>query len=205
MSLVRSEVVLSKAGDLPRDFITNTVYHTFSAGFLLGGPDWQSHADNVRDCYTGAAAGHSSANTGAACNIDVKVYNMSDAKPRPLQAISHHVGAGGADPSGEGPPQVCLCMSYFAGRNLKHERGRIFVGPMGTAQTNQRRPDNSTLAAVLELGHALWDVGGADVTWVLYRPTTNDTADITDIWVDNSWDIQRRRQLKSTNRVTVHP
>jgi hypothetical protein len=65
---------------------------------------------------------------------------------------------------------------------------------------------------VTHLGHGLFDIGGENVAHVLYHEHANtagaaagSTSVITDYWCDDSWDVQRRRQLTPTSRVTVHP
>jgi hypothetical protein len=45
-------------------------------------------------------------------------------------------------------------------------------------------------------------IGGEDVEWAIYSPTANLHKTITDIWVDDAWDTQRRRGLAPTTRDT---
>jgi len=191
--------------DLPRDYITNTVYHSVGTVPFIADTDWQNHADQVLAAYCGGVDDPDFTMLNAQCGIEVKVYDMGDAVPRPVKAVSvNELWLTGSDPANSGPPQVAVCLSYFAGRNLKHLRGHIYIGPINKSDCG-RRPASGLRGVILDLGHALWNVGGTNVTHVLYRPTTHDTADITDYWVGDSWSVQRRRALKPTARVTAHP
>jgi hypothetical protein len=45
-------------------------------------------------------------------------------------------------------------------------------------------------------------LGGLDVDWVVYSRVDNRSSPVTDWFVDNSWDTQRRRGPRATSRIT---
>ena len=60
---------------------------------------------------------------------------------------------------------------------------------------------------VIGLGQNLAGIGGLNVDWSVWSPTTaaaggDGSRTITNIWVDNSWDIVRSRKEPSTTRLT---
>lgn len=169
-----------------RDRFSNTLYFNVSGSF--DDPDYQNLADDLRDIYAQIPTW----TTG--CKIEVRAYNMADATPRPEKAYST-VQRGGTFVVGAA--QVALCLSYYADRNLPRQRGRIYGGPY-TPSTPQAVDELTN--TLISLGQAFAGLGGLNVDWSIYSPTTGDAMRISNIWVDNSWDIIRSRKLPSTKR-----
>lgn len=206
MPLARSEITFRLADSTPKDYTTNTIYHTIDDGTFDPSVDWGNHAQQVLDCFTGNAANHSGAiAVYSGGTVDVTVYDMADPKPRPEKAHVTYTNSGGAaTESTRGPGQVALCMSYYGSRNLPSHRGRIYLGPW-TPGDLTHRPTDALLDGTNELGHALFDVGGENVAWVVHSEKLGTVEPITTIWCDDSWDTQRRRTRKATKRHTVAP
>lgn len=206
MPLLRSEVTVAKSDDIVADMITNTVFHTNDDSGFNPAVDYQNHADQVRDCFSGNAANYTSGSIDiyAYSKITVKVYDMADAKPRPERAVSIFTPSSWDASTTFGPGQVALCLSFYAGRNLPRTRGRLYLGPWHNGQL-AARPSETILQQLLTFGHSLFDVGGENVAWVVHSEVANSSAPITDIWADDSWDVQRRRKRKATKRDTLHP
>lgn len=212
MTLIRSEVVIEPNGASPKDVAVNTVYHTSSTDFLFPGPDYQNHADEVRDCFAGANPDDAAFVYYKNRRITVKCYDMADPKPRPEKAVSIFtpLTVNWDTIPKLSPMQVALCLSYYAGRNLKSQRGHIFIGPFAGFSSTAGlilayAPTNTIQSGVLSLGHALFDVGGENVAHVVYSPTHSDVHVISDYWVDDRWDTIRGRLTKPTGRLTLHP
>jgi hypothetical protein len=135
---------------------------------------------------------------------ECNAYAMADPLPRPVvgRATRNFGGVGEG-----GPPEVALCLSYYAVRNLKRLRGRIYVGPFLATTISERIPNASLLGRVLGFGQDLASIGESalvpDSEWVIYSPTDNVARNITNIWVDNEWDTQRRRGVKASTRQTA--
>lgn len=82
-------------------------------------------------------------------------------------------------------------------------RGRVYFGPLGGAAEASGRPGTTLLSAVVAFGAALLSESNlADWTWVVYSTVNNGGAPVTNGWVDNSFDTQRRRGLEWTARTT---
>jgi hypothetical protein len=212
MTLIRSEVTIEPNGAAPQDVAINTVYHTSATDFPFPGVDWQNHADEVRDCFAGAASSGAGFVYYKGRRITVKCYDMADPKPRPEKAVSIFtpLTVNWDTIPKLSPMQVALCLSFYADRNLKSQRGRIFIGPFAGFSASAGlilayAPTTVIQDGVLALGHALFDVGGANVSHVVYSPKHTNVHVITDYWVDDRWDTIRGRLTKPTGRHTLHP
>jgi hypothetical protein len=202
--LISQVVHQTLQADVPRDWSVNVVHHqNDSAGGLLP-IDYQNHADEVRDCFVGNAPNHANANVYARNLVTVKVYDMSDPKPRPERAVSVHNPVPWE--SAVNPRFVALVCSWYADRNLPRQRGRIFMGPFGQYLiSSMGEKPTGIMQNVLETGKALYDVGGANVYHVVYSPTTQQSHAVTDYWVNDVWDEMHSRLQKETTRQTYHP
>lgn len=170
-----------------KDAFVNTIY--FNVSGSVDPPNYQSLVD---DLFT--AWGLSP--WGKGTYIDIRAYNMDDAEPRPVKAFKREL-TGGARP--DGVPQVALALSYFADRNLPRQRGRIFLGPWSTGTL---RPTTAQITSVADFGITLGNIGGLNVDWSLWSPTTSTHTRINNVWCDDSWDIIRSRKILRTQRVT---
>ncbi len=190
MSKIRVQVITRKAGALAEDHIVNTV---FFDDFNLepGGTNWQSFANDVRERFRLRTSG-----IGLGYGVETKVYDLADAKPRPIKAVGAWA-QGGQTASGAVPREVALCLSYFSERNLPRFRGRLYIGPWNFAD---ERPNTSQITSLVTLANDLANIGGIDVDWGLWSTTRNQFSKITAGWVDNEWDTQRSRGMKPTTR-----
>lgn len=163
-----------------RDAIVNTLY--FNVSGSVDEPDYESLGN---DLFTAWAA----RSWARGRFLDIRGYNMDDAEPRPQRFIRRELNAGTAL---LGVNQVALCLSYYADRNLPRQRGRLYLGPW-----NATTPNASSIQTglVMELPPALAAIGGLNVDWSLWSPTTQTHTRINHAWVDDSWDIIRSRKL----------
>lgn len=185
MPLVRMLVSWGRPSDKVADRLTNTLY--FSVSGSVDDPDYQALADDLRDVYA-------SIQFTAGAKIEVRAYNMDDAKPRPEKAYSTVTRTGTWT---QGVRQVAIALSYYADRNLPRQRGRIFTGPWPTTSDVV---SSSYPPLLLTFAQGLAGIGGLNVDWSVYSPTSNDHKRISRAWVDNSWDIIRSRKLPATTR-----
>lgn len=206
MTLIRTIVTHGLINDAPADWASAAVYHTSASDFPLApGTDWDNHCQQVLDCFAGHSAGYEGANLLTGRSAQARCYDMADAEPRPIKAQKTYTPGVPDQESEMAPRQMALCLSYYADRNLPSQRGRIYVGPLKASAVSFQTPPTATQNAVLALGHALFDVGGENVAWVVRSQKHNTTHVITDCWVDNSWDVIRSRKLKPSSRVRLHP
>jgi hypothetical protein len=205
MTLVRAEVTHRASDDIPADYCTNTVYHEVDSGIVWGGPDYQNHANELRDAFSGSTAETAAFSMYSDRHIEVRVYDMADAKPRPIKATSDYVPNTPASADDFGPSQVALVLAYYADRNIPSHRGHIYIGPWRVSQTGLYAPSQADMDGLLALGHGLFDIGGENVAHVVYSTKHANTQVIKTYWCDNRWDTQRRRLPKASSRVTLSP
>lgn len=165
------------------DAIDNTLY--FNVSGSVDEPDYAALANDLLQIWI-------TKSWAAGRFIEIRAYNMDDAKPRPVKARTSATVSG---TSPTGPRQVALALSYYADRNLPRMRGRIFLGPWTTNAPNAASPYTT---AVMTLPPALASLGGLNVDWSLWSPTTQTHTRINHAWCDDSWDIIRSRKMAPT-------
>jgi hypothetical protein len=198
MSLIAVQARLHSRTELPRDDTVNVLHYITPVAASFG-----HYTGGVADAYVAHLDGRIGGVTGVTCTA----YDLSNAKPRPPQNVEHRDFTITGAPM---PREVALCLSFFADRNLKRHRGRIYVGPWLQSQ-GAERPSEDLRTRLIALAQAFSDVGttgpivhisGVD-GWAVQSIADSALRIITDAWVDDEWDTQRRRGLKSTARSTV--
>lgn len=212
--------VQTRLADVAADFSVHTLYHHHSdEGGTLGPFDWNGHATNVLQVFehgTGVGTYHWSAYSGRA--ITVKCYDMSDMKPRPERGIASYVPTSWSSVV-MGPRELAVPLRYYCTRNLKSQRGRMYLGPFDMTFIEELVADDGPhlMTQVLDLGSAIGSIGGAQTSWVLYRPTKDPPnapgapggtlsaayLDITEIWVNDQWAHQESREHVEITRRTA--
>lgn len=177
--------------DLPRDRSSNTLY--FENSSTPPTPDYDQLAEDIAEAYGAWTQFYGRL-------INVRMYNMQDQEPRPIRGEYQYTVAG--TPGAGGPREVALCLSYYGERNLPHQRGRIYTGPFSKGAMDVR-PTTIFMNEVLDLGKRLAAIGGENISWRVYSPTTNNYHHIRNIWVNNEWDTVRSRGLRGDARVTA--
>jgi hypothetical protein len=171
----------------------NVIYLEAGAGFVFDQPNYNQLADDLLGIFAGP--GNLSL-VLANADTEVRIYDMADAIPRPVKAQRTKSFV----PSGpSGPREVACCLSYYSGRNLPSQRGRIYVGPF-TQSEMAMRPPAGLRTEVKDLGTYLSELGGVNVDWVQYSQKLNRALKVSNTWVDDEWDTQRRRGLKASTR-----
>jgi hypothetical protein len=164
----------------------------------------------------------------------VKLYDAVSAPPNiPLRTQTFSIsGAGQTDFSL--PAEVALCGSFqgtpTSGTDQARRRGRIYFGPLDAASLAASASDGfpsldlrqSLLAALLRLRQAsenstTWDWGvyskGSRNRVLQPDGTMRATGSlrapiftpVTDVWVDDRFDTQRRRGTKPTSKMRTIP
>lgn len=191
MSLVRMLVAWKNSeSTVSKNVMTSTLYFNVS-GAVGQDPDYQQLTNDLyaimalRSWILGRY-------------LDIRAYDMGDAEPRPIRARKVGSVSGSIV---QGPHQLALALSYYADRNLPRKRGRIYCGPFLPSSSAGESATTAQQNDVLALAPALADLGGVNVDWSLWSPTTQTHTRINHAWVDNSWDIIRSRKQDGTNRV----
>jgi hypothetical protein len=124
------------------------------------------------------------------------------------------------------PEEVCAVLSYHGDltdvpvtqsnpnpppatiRPAQRRRGRMFLGPLGisagTEQNNQYRPNPVFRTDVTLAFQALYNYIVLQTPWVLGVWSKADAAvyPVVGGYMDDAWDVQRRRGLEPTTRTT---
>jgi hypothetical protein len=193
MARLTMQVSRVPSSQLPRDRMTNVLH--FDTEDPVGAPDHAALATDLLAIYDQHLAPLTGF-TGWEC----RVYDKADDKPRqPKATVTRPQRTGPAAPA---PYEVALCLSFYSERNIPRRRGRIYLGPLTAGNANSERPSAGLLTLALDMATAFSALGGANVTWQVYSPTTDDTMPVTNAWCDDAWDTQRRRGLKPASRQT---
>lgn len=207
MTLGRFQVTIPRESNNPEDTIVNTWYFDVTGSFL---DNLDLPLVGLQNFYNNLAVYIASDITTS--DMRAKVYDMTQSEPR-VPAYQGAVGSMNASSGGAPlPEELAMCLSFkglfTSGQPNARRRGRIYVGALGNAvlpsSGEPRRPAAAFVTALAGAGQTLLNASTAatEWTWVVYSPTGNTHIDVIGGWVDNSWDIQRRRGLDPTTRTT---
>lgn len=199
---IRAQVILHTVDNVPENYVSNSwafrLDTTSGAGGLLTPILDQFYTD-----LTGYLSpvisqnGHEVKYTelpGIAPNypFDEDVFNLS------------------ASPSGTAlPDEIAVCLSFQGSRQAgfpqARRRGRLYIGPLDTTAATGNRPSTGLLTAMSTAAQTLAaavDAIGGSSAWAVYSPTEGASTVVTDGWIDNAFDVQRRRGVLPTSRTT---
>lgn len=198
---------------LPEDVIVNTWHFTW----LIGDPAEGDFANLNANLGTFYSTVYSDA--GAVrfapwvdfVNNTLQVYNLEDAEPRPAiyEAGMALTGVGSLTTSTV-TPETAICLSYqadaAAGIPQARRRGRVFLGGLGTAiqaGSGVTFPGVASANRTLIAGAADTFAGASGTDgwiWVVHSRTVAGDSVVTNGWVDDEPDTQRRRGREATVR-----
>lgn len=192
--------VILRQGDVPRDYMVHTLAFNSTAGSVTSA-NYQALSDLILSYFNGTAGSFTQYNGS---QVEVRLYNLSDAVPRPERAFSKYTPGSWASAT-LAPRQVALCSSFYAGRNLKRFRGRIYLGGY-TASSIGERPTTTQMNAAANLVHGLAVAAqGMTPEWSQSIWSRADRAlyAADHWWCNDTWDTMRSRQDKETTRVHI--
>jgi len=192
--------------NVPEDVITNTFHMDFGPLVAPGTSDFAAAWSRIRGFYNGCFTSTTVAGCSPWLNqaaASVKVYNLDDPLPRVPVYQNTTATTMTAASASYMPPEAALVVSYQAdpvsGVPQARRRGRIYLGGLGlvaTAGSSSSFPvptstfltsvTNSTTTFLNGLATDSW-------LWVVYSRVLNSAALVTNGWVDNAFDTQRRR------------
>jgi len=183
---------------LPRNRISNTIHLEHTIGALLD-TDLEGMCQDIVGLYQAHYA-------DATKEITCKAYDV-DAKPNyPRAEVTVNVGVPWTQ---NAPREICLVLSYAGDhRGNKSERGRIYLQPAiaSTAQAAGLRPTQGQLDWALawydEPNSSFPDLGGVDWKFGVWSKRYQRFTQSQQAWCNDDWDVQRRRGLRETTRVT---
>lgn len=198
MALIRAMVIQKGTTGLPEDVYVNTWHFVSGAGQGTYEEEAQAAANNLDGFYDQIKGFLSSVQVS---DVEYRMYNLADPQPRePLifEASWQPTGSGA-----EMPTEVATCLSFYKDRNLPRNRGRLYIGPHPISVSAQGRPSPVFRTALAAAATSLIDIGlapGSISAWALYSPTDDQGKIVTNGWVDNAFDTQRRRGEAPTER-----
>lgn len=141
----------------------------------------------------------------------IEIYDWADPSPRvPIAFYPMELAANGVTSSL--PNEVALCVSWQGDRqsgvNQARRRGRIFLGPLSTNATTTvanepARPATAFIIAARRASERLvTELSEDEVRLAVWSRVSSQLTPVTNGWVDNDFDTQRRRSTIPTSRST---
>jgi hypothetical protein len=208
---VRSITSWAQVGLLPENDVVNVMHwqcDSETTGTL------NNLADRIHTFYHDLDGNFASVMSS---QLTVQLYDMEDPTPRvPIYEEQYTDMGPGATSL---PQEVALCLSFQAdvesGQSQARRRGRIYLGSrastMNETVSGRTRPIAALRTAITDAAPDLCVSGTAgDYRLAVFSPTIYaatadyDEAfnDVTNGWVDDAWDTQRRRGEAPTARTT---
>lgn len=200
MAILRTQTAFNADSALPRDSMICTLWfdHVFDT---LEQTDYDGLANDIATMFV-------SGWSGAACEVQTKIYDMGDSIPREARATAtKNVGLHPPSPM---PREIAVCLSFYATRNLPRTRGRIYLpAAVGMASGSlDARPTSTIRTKALGLAttanQSIPDIGGIDVKHIVWSDTDRVGRQVTHYYVDDEWDTVRKRGFRPTTRQLVH-
>jgi hypothetical protein len=184
---------------MPRNRIATTLHFEHVAGGVLP-TDLQGICSSLIALYQ-ARYGN------AAAEVLCKAYDV-DAVPNYPRAQA--IVNSGVAWNCSLPREIALCLSYSAANaGDKSTRGRMYLAPYLKSGVSSLglRPSAAQLDWALEWytkpNESLPDIGGVDWKFGVWSKSYNKFTQTTKAWVNDDWDVQRRRGLRENTRVSA--
>ena len=196
-------MILHTVDAITENYVTNSWCFTD----MLPGTDDAAIVTLLKDFYDDIAAAYWS-NLIAQNGHEVKLYDLPGTVPNyPYFEGTFNMASA---PSGQAlPGEIALCLSFqgvrSAGFPQARRRGRVYIGPLSTACNSGGRPIAAvmtamgTAAATLRSQAAVISGTGG---WAVWSVTDAAPVEVDNGWIDNAFDVQRRRGVDATSRTT---
>lgn len=202
MAVVRAQVVLKTVDNIPENFVSNSWCFTLdsasTAGTMLT-PILKAFYDSIVSYYSPVIAqnGH-----------EIKYSALPGVMPNyPFDTDIFNLGA--APAGGKLPDELAIVLSFqgikAAGAPQARRRGRLYLGPLDTAAATDNRPATACLTAIANAATTLKAsviALGGNSRWSIWSVADQVGVLVDNGWVDNAFDVQRRRGVLPTSRTT---
>ena len=192
---IRAHVQWQVGSALPRDVMQITPCFRAQTPMLpTDTANWTTLADDIRNIFAGSW-------TDKATNqMTVKLYDIEGTdKPNRPRATSVKYAGQAAEASAM--REIALCLSFYGGPNGPSNRGRLYIPAwLFLAGSVPVRPTQANRDKVAELPALLSAVGGTNIDWGVWSTTRDQFTKVDHWFVDDEWDVQRRRGLKPSAR-----
>lgn len=201
MPIIRAQVVIPATSNVSEDACVNT-FHFFADDTSEG---------TVGSIQTALVAFYEAldaykSNLMQWTTARVKWYDLEDPEPR-VPFENEVLGLSATGGSGSLPRELAVCVSfaadYVSGSSAARRRGRIYFGPLASAAAgSDGRIVGALVTAAVTAASGLYTTSAlaSEWSWGVYSPTAGALYQVTNGWVDNEFDIQRRRGTRPTVR-----
>jgi len=203
MTNLRAQVILHTVDALSANYITNSwCIVTTDDPTDAEMQEYTNHFNEFYDSLSGilsvpiAQNGH-----------EIKYYDLDQTIP-PNYPLAIQTFDLTTNPTAAGlPSEVAVCLSFqgekVPGSPQRRRRGRVYIGPIAQASNSAGRPSSSLrstfAASAIELCDDL--KGSSNVALLaVWSGTDSGAVSVTDGWIDDSFDTQRRRGVQRTAR-----
>jgi hypothetical protein len=191
------QVSMPVSDTLTRNRITNTFHLQHVIGALLD-TDLESMCQDIVALYQTRYG-------STVKEVQCKAYDVDAVPNFPRADVVVNPGAFWACTF---PREIALVLS-FAGEHKgnRRQRGRLYLMPQirTGAVASGLRPSAAELAWALEWygksNESFPDLGGVDWQFGVWSSTAGQFTKSEQAWVNDDWDVQRRRGLRETTRV----
>lgn len=228
---IRATVTVPHDSGLPEDAIVNTWAFTAADATLIGGAAiaWNLAMNTFYGALVGSLSAAHNWDAGVTEYIDMTENQPRIPFYTGVLDLPALTGSLADMPA---EVAVCMSFkgATASGQNQRRRRGRVYIGPLRQADTQHNVVPTTLADTIATAGAALRDT--ALVDWCVYSRYTHHAVPVgrdinekdedgdavfpevsdalpssfipvTTVWVDNAWDIQRRRGLKATYRKTL--
>lgn len=203
MPQIRAQVTLRTSSGVAEDFVTNS----FAFRGTAPAGDTTAITAAIKGFYDSI---RSAVLPGTITQLghEIKYTELPGTKPNyPFLTTNWNLAA---SPSGAELPSECAIVLSFQGSKAAgfpqaRRRGRVFLGPCLSSSNSAGRPSAATITAITTAAAAFKTAIQAipsDTQWAIWSPSDGVAVEVTDGWVDNSFDTQRRRGIRTNSRTT---
>lgn len=216
---VIAQVVLPRTTGLPEDVVTNTFHFgRVSVPYSTAVGVIATALQNFYNSPPSPATTFPLANfinatisrTSNACKVNCYDGELAPTSRPPTTTVWT---LGAAASSNALPDESALVLSFRNNSSTlapaARRRGRVYIGPLNYdavsgVTSGDSRPDSTFISRLNACAKRLQaEVSAGGVEWKIYSPTDNALRMVQESWVDNAFDVQRRRGAKSTSRTSL--
>lgn len=208
---IRAQVVLGGKSGLPEDSFVTTWAFLRNSGSTFELQAEQA-ALQLQEFWTLQATTNamvdflSPAVVRSPSSLVVKLYDLEQTAPREPIEFAYEIPVPGGSSVGL-PAEVAVCLSFYSERNLPRSRGRVYIGPLSQQSaevgTNGRVHPSDTLVETLATAANRMRnsaMGPDQPQWAILSQRDAALKLVTNGWVDDAFDTQRRRGEIATER-----
>jgi len=202
---VRAQVILHTVDALSANYVTNS--WCFETADPPGPAEYADYTTAFKDFYDDLS-GLISVNI-AQNGHEVKYYDLEQSPPPNYPTAIEVFNLTTAPTAATLPTEVACCLSMqgqkVPGLVQRRRRGRIYIGPLSTAASTLGRPSTtlqSTLASACQSLATALAAADEPGNLAIWSEVDGDAVPVTDGWIDNAFDTQRRRGVQTTSRTT---